>query len=235
MKKFGLGKVLGCFAVFGVLMLIPFFFNLSIEFINNRFNTTFTLEIQWDKWCDFIAVVLPSALTYIVIKQSEQQQKEHMEAQDRLDTINKRMLEMELKSRLGYFIPPFSQSVAGEERRIPYSYDLKGYIRLENNGDDDVFVSSVKVINGNNAHNECADKHLYFSKKSPYNVLLINLKLSEEQLLEKQIDVKIEINMKNTKGYQYSQRLDIGFANHNGTGEINKFNMDIQEIDKDAD
>ena len=67
MKKFGLGKVLGCFAVFGVLMLIPFFFNLSIEFINNRFNTTFTLEIQWDNWCDFIAVVLPSALTYIVI------------------------------------------------------------------------------------------------------------------------------------------------------------------------
>ena len=41
--------------------------------------------------------------------------------------------------------------------------------------------------------------------------------------------------MKNTKGYQYSQMLDIGFANHNGIGEINKFNMVIQEMDTDAD
>lgn len=234
MKKHGLGKALGCFAGFGVLMLIPLFFNLSIEFINNRFHTTFALEIQWDKWCDFIAVVLPSVLTFIIIKQSEQQQKENMEAQDRLDKINKRMLEMEIKSRLGYFIPPFSQNVAVEERKIPYPYDLKGYIRLENNGDDDVFVSSIKVINGDDTHNNCADKNLYFSKKPPYNVLLIDLKLSEEQLLEKQIGVRIEIRMKNTKGYQYSQMLDIGFANHNGIGEINKFNMVIQEMDTDA-
>ena len=235
MKKFGLGKVLGCFAFFGVLMLIPFFFNLSIEFINNCFNTTFPLEIQWDKWCDFIAVVLPSVLTFIIIKQSEQQQKENMEAQDRLDKINKRMLEMEIKSRLGYFIPPFSRNIPGEEKRIPYSYDLKGYIELENNGDDDVFVSSIKVTCGDNTHDNCADRHLYFSKKPPYNVLLIDLKLDEKQLMEKQIDVRIEICMKNTKGYQYFQMIDIGFANHNGIGEINKFNMDIQEADTNAD
>ena len=104
-----------------------------------------------------------------------------------------------------------------------------------NASDDDVFVSSIKVINGDNTHNNCADKNLYFSKKPPYNVLLIDLKLSEEQLLEKQIGVRIEIRMKNTKGYQYSQMLDIGFANHNGIGEINKFNMVIQEMDTDAD
>lgn len=235
MKKLGLGKALGCFAGFGVLMLIPLFFNLSIEFINNRFHTTFALEIQWDKWCDFIAVVLPSALTYIVIKQSEQQQKENMEAQDRLDKINKRMFEMELKSSLGYFIPPFSRNIAGEERRIPYSHDLKGYIELENNGDDDVFVSSIKVTNGDKEHNEYANQCLYFSRKPPYNTLLIDLRLNEKQLSEKQIDVKIEINMKNTKGYQYTQTLYIGFTNTNGKGEISKFNMEIQEMDTDAD
>lgn len=235
MKKIGLGKVLGCFAAFGVLMLIPFLFNLSIELINNRFNTTFTLEIQWDKWCDFIAVVLPSALTYIVIKQSEQQQKENMEAQDRLDKINKRMFEMELKSSLGYFIPPFTQDIVVEGRKLPYVYDLNDYIRLDNNGDDDVFVSSIKVTNGDKEHNEYANQCLYFSKKPPYNILLIDLRLNEKQLSEKQIDVKIEINMKNTKGYQYTQTLYIDFTNTNGKGEISKFNMEIQEMDTDAD
>lgn len=237
MKRLGIGNILKWFLVIcAIIVAIPPVINLACEMLNTYTKLNFDWRVEWSSWSDLIAVAILSALTCFVIKQSEEQQKANDESQERMERINQRMVDMELKSSIGYFVPPLNKGQSTQQNGVvfPYKHDLKKYIDLDNIGNDDVFVISVAVrVNGKECL-ESTEKPLYISKLAPYNALKIELKLTVEELRKGQIDTEIEIKMKNTKGYIYAQVLYIGFENRNGIGTVDSFNMEIKEIEENA-
>lgn len=236
MKKFGVGSVIMWFAIIcAIIIAIPTVINISCEMLNTYTTLQFEWRLEWSTWCDIIAVAIPSALTCFVIKQSEVQQKASDKNQERMERINQRMLQLELKSRIGYMVPElYNQIGTDNTRTVLYKHNLKRSICLKNIGDDDVFVISATVRANEREHFDSTNRPLYVSKHALYNDFCIDLQLSELELKQNQVDAEIELNLRNTKGYTYKQVLYIGFENQDGVGIINKFNTEIKEIEENA-
>lgn len=116
MKKLGVWSIVKWFApICAMIVVFPFVINFVIEFISTCFKFEIDWRIEWHEWCDFIAVALPSALTYAVIQQSERHEKDNTKTQEKLETINRKMLVMEQQSKMGYFIPYIKLKDAGVE------------------------------------------------------------------------------------------------------------------------
>ncbi len=237
MKKFYLLSILKClFTVCLFIVAIPFLLNFFVSFLNAHTHIRCEWKISWSDWCDIVAVVIPSVLTWVVIKQSEEQQRVNEKNQDRMEHINQRMLDLERRAHFGYLIPELNDSRIKKElgRTVRYHHDLRSFVSLTNIGDDDIFILFSEIrVNGGRIQNPVKIP-LYIAKQPPFNIFNVNLQLDDYDLAKNQIDVEIEIHMKNTKGYVYSQILFIGFENENGDGIINKFNISIEELDDNA-
>ena len=237
MKRISFSSILVTIGLFGVLLFLPYIFDVIIDGLSRMYDIQIPFYFNLDNWYDVMSIALPAALTYLVIRQSEQQQRENDKAQQRMEHLNARMLDIELKSKMGYLLPYFKLKDAGlsEDSRRTYPHYLKEHLKLVNAGDDDLFITSVEMV-ANNTHSQIpCNTALYVSKKPPFNEFCIEWNLDDKTFASPQIDVKLDIEMKNTKGYKYRQILYIGFENNNGTGTINRFNMDIQEATAHAD
>lgn len=237
MKRLGIGNILKWFLVIcAIIVAIPHVINLACEMLNTYTKLNFDWRVEWSSWSDLIAVAIPSALTCFVIKQSEEQQKANDGSQERMERINKRMLDLEAKSSFLYFIPKINDDRIKKEigRIVPYRYDLREPLRLQSVGDDIAFVIS-ETIRFNGCENDIvAKKPLFIAKEEPLGLLYVDLGLGNEQLVAPQIDLEIEIEMKNIKKYHYCQILYIGFEKDDEKWVINKFNMEIKEIEENA-
>lgn len=236
-KRISFSSILVTIGLFGVLLFLPYMLDVIINGLSRACGIQIPLYFNLDRWYDVMSIAFPAALTYLVIRQSEWQQEENDKAQQRMEQLNSRILDMELKAKMGYLLPYFRLKDAGlsEDSRHPYPHYFKEHLKLVNASDDDLFVTSVKMtINETQSEIPC-EIILYVSKRPPYNEFCIEWKLDEETFTSPQIDVRLDIGMKNTKGYQYMQILYIGFENKNGIGTINRFNMEIQEVPSNAD
>lgn len=237
MKKFSFWSIIKWFTIIcAIIVVLPMAINVLIELVCTKANINCNWHIEWSDWCSFIAVAIPSSLTCLVIKQSENQQNTNNENQARLERINERMLKMELKNHLGYFLPQINDDriKAKIGRTVPYRYNLKDFLPLENAGDADIFVISTAVHH--NRYINCGSKTdvLYISKQAPLNVLLVDLKIADDQLIAQKIDIELEIEMQNIKGYHYLQILYICFEKDQDMWVINRFNIELKELEDNA-
>lgn len=232
MRKITLRNILVFVGIFGTIILVPQIFNSIIRVLGQTLNICIPLRIDLNNWYNIIAIALPSALSYIVVKQSEQQQKENVDLQNRMEEINKKMVELELKSEIGYLRPYFSLKDAGADGsdRQPYPYRLNEYIKLVNSGEHDFFIISANFsVNGNHHVLPC-NTPLFISKQLPYNVFCMETNCLSDELNCTQIDMEIELVLKTVKGFRYKQLLFLGFENTHKIGIVNKFNFEIQEV-----
>jgi hypothetical protein len=67
----------------------------------------------------------------------------------------------------------------------------------------------------------------FFTNLEQYSKLLIDLELSKEELEEKIIELKIDLELENLKGYNYVENIEIVFKKDN---DENVYNLDLFNI-----
>lgn len=237
MKRVQFSNILVTISVFATILITPYLLNTLICAVHQICGYQIPLYFNMDTWYDIMSIAVPTALTYIVIRQSEQQQNDNLEIQDRLERINEKTLNLEQKARLGYFVPYVKLKDAGvtEFDRSNYTHNLEKYITLANIGTDDVFVLRAQgAINGR-TYPIPLEIGLFVSKTPPFKEVNIDCQLSNEERKLPHIDVEISLILRNMAGYKYMQTLYIGFKNQDGKGAVESFNMSIQEVPNHAD
>lgn len=233
MKKLSIRKFLLFVSCFCVILLIPEIINSIIWIICMALRLSAIPYIRTDDWFTLMAIAFPSALTYLVIRQSEQQQEENERLQIRMERLNEKIFNTELKSKIGYFVPEVDKKdIHG--RWVPYSHPLKKGIDLIHAGDDIVFVIEASYVFQGKRLYVKQNEPICFLNKLSFNCYCLECDFTDEDLDLPQIDLDIELVMKNSKGYQYKQIINLGFDNDHGIGIINRFNMSIQEVSTDA-
>ena len=234
MNKITIKTVLLFLCIFLGLLLAPYIINSIIWIVCIAIKSQSIPSIKTSEWNSLMAIALPSALTYLVLRQSEQQQKENEHLQIRMERLNEKMLQTELKSRIGFFLPIVDDKRA-DGRWIPHRYDLADGIELNHAGDDIVFVTEASYIFHEKRKFIIQDESICFIDKPSFSCYCVGVDLSDEDLKLPQIDIDIELCLKNSKGFQYKQIINLGFENDNGLAIINRFNMNLVEVPIDAD
>lgn len=237
MKRVRFSNILVAVGVFAILLIAPYLLNTLIDGVYREYGYQIPLYFNLDTWYDIMSIAFPAALTYIVIRQSERQQKDNMEMQKSLERINEKMLDLEKKSKIGYFVPHVKLKDAGIDgfEHSYYNHDLKKYITLANVGTDDVFVIKASGSINGRIYNVPCEKGLFVPNNSLLKELNFDCSLHEEGLSLPHIDLEINLTLRNMIGYEYVQMLFIGFKNNNGRGTVDSFNMSIQEVSDHAD
>lgn len=232
MKRISLKSIVIWLLCFVTLAAFPYLCNTIIDAVNQYSRINIPFCVDTNLYFDFAAIAISSTLTYLVIRQSSQQQTENYDVQSKMEKISARMLELELRDGIGYLRPYFSLKDAGTEgsHRQPYPYKLNQYIVLVNSGDADLFIISTKFEVNGKPYVLPSASPLFISKQSPFNEFCLQTTCLSDDLDDSQIDMTIEFSLKNLKGFQYKQILFIGFKNHERIGHLNKFNCEIQEM-----
>lgn len=226
MKKADLKKFLIIMGIF-VLLFMPYLVNAILIAVQVYAHAQIISVLDLDLWYDILAIGFPCTLTYLVICQSEQQQKENAH-------LTQKMLNTELKSKIGYFVPEVDKKdIHG--KWIPHRHSLKEGIGLIHAGDDIIFIIEASYAFHGRRIYVPQNEPVCFLNKTSFNRYCLECNFTDEDLNLPQIDLDIELVMKNSKGYQYSQIINLGFDNDHGIGIINRFNMNIQEVSADAD
>lgn len=234
MNKITLKDVLLIAGCFGLVLIVPEIINLFIQVICVVFKFDETLLFDIKDWYNVMAIAIPSALTFLVLRQSELQQKENAKIQEKAEQISEKMLQTELRSKVGYFLPKVDDKLR-DGRWIPHRHDLRDSISFVHAGDDIIFLTEASYIFKGVRNNLFEGQSICFIDKPSFNCYCVELELSEEDLNMPQIDIDFEFTLKNSKGFCFKQIINLGFGNDKGIGIINRFNMNIQEVSTDAD
>ena len=196
----------------------------------------YTLDLGY--WYDIAAIAFPRGLTYLVLRQSEQQQKENRDLQKRMEHLNERMLNSELKAHLGYFLPEIDEDGVGR-KSIPVKHNLRNGIELVHSGDDIVFIMQSSCFHGGKVDASPQSESVCFLDRPSLRKFCVDCSFDESELTAPQVDVVIELILRNSKGYQYKQTIYLGFEKTNNDEDtrwiIDQFNMHIEEVPADAD
>lgn len=191
-------------------------------------------RINANDWNSTVLPIISALMSLLVIIQAEKQRKTSEKAQERMERINERMLEVERKGKLGYMVPRV-HSTMNDGSKLTQSHPLEKYIYLENAGNDGVFISTVEI-------SVCGAKRvfpshdpLWVSAKDPFDVINFECFLTDEDLKKPELSISIILQLTNTMGYEYLQKLIIGFDNNDGIGIVNDFNMKLMEAAQNAD
>lgn len=216
--------------MFILFLLTPQIINSILDYIGSNYLIFIPFRMDTKNWYQIMAIAFPCALSYIVIKQSEIQQKENELAQKRLEEMNQQLLDLQLKSNLGYLLPNYNSEKNNHpyDNQIMYTEGKGTFIKLINAGDDDIFVLAFKETINGVVTSDTLSKPLYLSKSAAFNNMLFECHLTEENHEEKFLDIVIEIEIKNMRGYRYRQILYMGFENKNSLYSMEKFNMEIR-------
>lgn len=133
MTHIGAKKVIIPICVFLVVLLLPQLINAVLIYAQTKNGTDVIYTLDLGYWYDIAAIAFPCGLTYLVLRQSEQQQKENRDLQKRMEHLNERMLNSELKAHLGYFLPEIDEDGVGR-KSIPVKHNLRNGIELVHSG-----------------------------------------------------------------------------------------------------
>ena len=224
-------KTLRC-AVFVLclILLFPHIWNLCIR---NCFEVS-TMLIPISDWNATIPPIISAFMSLLVIFQAETQRESSETAQARMEKINDKMLTVERKEKLGYFIPEVSEDF-DTLRKNSKIHPLEKYIYLRNSGNDGVFVE-VKDLSVCGAKKSIPHRDpLWFSCTEPFCTMDFECYLTSEELNRSELDISITLLLTNMVGYKYLQELEIGFHNRNGLGVVSSYNMRLLEATDNAD
>ena len=238
MKYQGLKKVAIPILVFVIVLLLPLIVNAILIYAQSKNGVKEIHTLNLEFWYDIVAIAIPSFLTLLVLLQSEEQQQVNEKIQKRMERINERMLNSELKAHLGYFLPEIDEAGIGG-KIIPVRHNLHNRIDLIHSGDDIVFVMKSTCFHGGKAYVSPQSEPVCFLNQPSFRRFLVDCCFDESELKAPRTDVVIELILQNSKGYQYKQSIDLGFENLNNNEDkqwiINRFNMRIEEVPADAD
>ena len=129
MKHQGLKKVAIPILVFVIVLLLPLIINAILIYAQSKNGVKEIHTLNLEFWYDVVAIAIPSFLTLLVLLQSEEQQQVNEKIQKRMERINERMLNSELKAHLGYFLPEIDEAGIGG-KIIPVRHNLHNRIDL---------------------------------------------------------------------------------------------------------
>lgn len=117
-------------------------------------------------------------------------------------------------AKKGYFLPSKTNINMPDEYINNFNdvYDLRKPIRLKNYGDDDVVVTRSKtIINQHIVDYSIVDSNAFFDNKGRFSIMNLMLDLKEKDFEKDSIAVDIILNLKNSKGYKYTQKIAMEF------------------------
>lgn len=207
-----------------ILLFFPHFYNTVVPFIAKKCENISCSLINTSAWNGTVSVLAPMILSAVVILQSENHQ-------DDLKSINDRMLNLEEKSKLGYFLPYVSLKDAGIEgyNHSNYPHQIDEYVDIYNCGTDNVFiVSAFGKANGRKFDIPINEK-LFVPNDGPHRKIHLNCYLTKEELALDNIELEFDLLLQNMFGYKYHQTLKLNFEIIDDCGVVKGFNMNIKD------
>ena len=128
------------------------------------------------------------------------------------------------EEKKGIFILDRTNITGIDEKYTNNKYDLNREISFHNKGNDHVILKSV-CING-----IITDEgyRTFFTNLEQYSKLLVDLELSKEELKNDNIEVKIDLELENLKGYNYIENIEIIFKKDNDEDIYNLDSFNIR-------
>ena len=213
-----------------VALAFPHFWNSCVA-SNPKISVT---QIDVKDWNSSVPPIISALMSLLVIVQAEKQRETSEKAQERMERINERMLDVERKEKLGYMVPKV-HSTMSDGSKLTQSHPLEKYIYLENAGNDGVFVSTVEISVCGAKKSFPKTEPLWVSVNDPFDVIDFECFLTAEDLNKPELNISVILLLANTMGYKYIQKLEIGFENNDGLGTVNSFNMKLLEAENNAD
>lgn len=207
-----------------IFLFFPYFYNAVVPFIAKNCENINCSLINISAWNDTVSVLAPMILSAVVILQSENHQ-------DDLKSINDRMLNLEEKSKLGYFLPYVSIKETGIEGydHSNYSHSIDKQVDIYNGGTDNVFiVSAFGKANGRKFDIPINEK-LFVPNDGPLRKIHLECFLTKEELALDNIELEFDLLLQNMLGYKYHQILRLNFEIINDYGIVKGFNMNIKD------
>lgn len=207
-----------------IFLFFPYFYNVVVPFIAKKCENINCSLINISAWNDTVSVLAPMILSTLVILQSENHQ-------DDLKSINDRMINLEEKSKLGYFLPYVFLKDAGIEGcdHSNYSHSIDKQVDIYNGGTDNVFiVSAFGKANGRKFDIPINEK-LFVPNEGPLRKIHLECFLTNEELALDNIELEFDLLLQNMLGYKYHQILRLNFEIINDYGIVKGFNMNIKD------
>lgn len=116
----------------------------------------------------------------------------------------------------GYFIIDKTNAVVSEENEKEvtgkFFLDSNNGIRFYVAGKADIIVCGEKYsINGIVHENDATPKNAYFTLDQRFNELIVEIKISDNERKQEQLDFEFIFKLKNAVGYKYAEKIDITF------------------------
>ncbi len=127
------------------------------------------------------------------------------------------------EEKKGIFILDRTNITGIDEKYTNNKYDLNREISFRNKGNDHVILKSVCI----NGIIKDEGYRTFFTNLEQYSKLLVDLELSKEELKNDNIEVKIDLELENLKGYNYIENIEIIFKKDND-GDM--YNLDSFNI-----
>ena len=127
------------------------------------------------------------------------------------------------EEKKGIFILDRTNITGIDEKYTNNKYDLNREISFRNKGNDHVILKSVCI----NGIIKDEGYRTFFTNLEQYSKLLVDPELSKEELKNDNIEVKIDLELENLKGYNYIENIEIIFKKDND-GDM--YNLDSFNI-----
>lgn len=154
---------------------------------------------------------------------------------EKVHDTNKRLLDLEIKSKRGYFIPKNHVKVK-DFPRAQYDHFIEDPgIKLLCYGDDNVLVSSISYTLCGRTVQDDKDGELFVPVESEFNEMFVPVKLNKEERALDSVAIEVVLQLKNSKMYHYTQKLYLGFEkneNEDGAYKLCSFNSAFSDEEK---
>ena len=143
---------------------------------------------------------------------------------ERANEVNRRLMELEKKSKRGYFVPEHNSKAEGFPRPVARQHCIeKQGISLICCGEDNVYVSkSVYVLNERSVENNYG---IFVTTEGDFKKIFVPIELNDEERKLDELKIDIVLYLENSRAYRYTQTLYLTFKKQEDTAyELCGFN-----------
>lgn len=150
---------------------------------------------------------------------------------ERANEVSIRLMELEKKSKRGYFVPEHNIKTDGVSRPIARTHYIeKPEISLICCGEDNVYVSkSVYILNGKSVED---DSGIFVTTDGDFKKIFVPIELNNEERILDELKIDIVFYIENSRAYRYTQTLYLTFKKQKDKAyELCAFNSRFIDLD----
>ena len=150
---------------------------------------------------------------------------------EKAQETNNRLLELEKKSKRGYFVPEHSVKVDKFPNPVIRDHFIEDPgISLVCCGEDNVYVSkSGYFLNGRTIEK---NDELFVTTEGEFNKAFISIELTEDERTLTELNIEIVLHLENSRRYHYTQTLYLSFKKRSEKGyRLSSFNSKFSDDD----